>query len=396
MGRYAENGLLIKVNSDMAHISGETRVDWANLPDIKGGLFRLGKISGTARPQEYECDYFMDLSEKSNRTSLIQNKKLAIGYIEVDPACWLDRGWTSDSVDSLMDGTISEVCQKLITYEPHLYLLARKTKQGAGRVFNIDKLKTLQDWDADGWCWLLNKYWRSDNSTIGDGWISKTMRIILDGAKLLSDNGYIPKQSSSQIVETSEWFLYNYGNLSTRDVIARQDAIPQGNFWKENRDGLLNCENSAELVSLFNTIPDSFQIENVGAGIPGKIVVGYKVASNITMPQVLNASGNKIQFDVISMKINQNETINRYPSYKARLNTEVPPPAKKKYFIPSVARNMRPIPSTENNIAIGAASPNSKILVEAEADNNGYHWIQTRVWVATNFGNKYYGKFIEE
>jgi hypothetical protein len=406
MERYTKNGLMIKVNSDMSYTSGLTRVDWANLSgsSIVGGLFRLGKIFGVAIPQTYESDSFMDLSEKTNRVALINNKKLAIGYIEVDPDCWLNRGWTEDSVDSLMDGTISEVAEKLIKYEPHLYLLARKTKQGAGRVFTASKLKDLPDWDADGWCWLLNKYWRSDNSILGDFWTGKTLRL-LNYAKFLSENGYLPKQADTQMVETSEWFLFNYGNSATRDAVAGWDSIPQGNYWKEKNVGLYNCNTTDELITLINKIPDDFQIENVGAGVPGKIVVGYKLTSNIIMPQILNASGTKVPFDVISFKITNQDILNRYPKYAKRLSEVIPPPVeppppppivKKKYFIPNVARNARIIPSTENNTAVGALITDSKVLVDAEADGSGYHWIQTKIWVATNYGSKYYGKFVEE
>jgi len=80
MGRYVDNGLLLKVNSDMSYVSGLTRVDWANLSGsgIVGGLFRLGKIFGVANAQSYDSDGFMDLSEKTNRVALVSNKKLEI------------------------------------------------------------------------------------------------------------------------------------------------------------------------------------------------------------------------------------------------------------------------------------------------------------------------------
>lgn len=410
MGSYANNGLLIRVNAGMATQAGSTMVDWSGLnhEKFKGGIFRLGSIFGVADAQTQDADDFMDLSEKSNRVSMVQNKKLAIGYIDFDGGWALNRGWTAGSVENLLDGTIPEVAQKLVKYEPHIYLLARKLKQGAGRVFDASKLLGLPDWDADGIIWFIEKYWLENSKEIGDGWIARSLKVVLNGAKLLADNGYLPKtQINNQTIMSSEWFLANHGNADTRNVIANWDSIPQGNYWKQSKDGLKNCETAEELVSLIGTIPDTFSIDNVGAAFDPKIVLGYKLASNITMPQVLNSNGIKVPFDVISLRFPESVLFNRYPSYKTRMvsGSVVPPPIvipptnKEKYAKPITNVYLRKLPG-KGNVLINQkvfAGEEKKIL-ETKSFENGdiWHRVSTEGWICQKLGNEKYIDIIEK
>jgi hypothetical protein len=323
--RWTSNGIMFDVSQWQTQADKTTTsVKWDQLqhPLFHGGYFKLGEPWGNAGPMlDKTCDQWMDPSEPSNRAALLATGHLAIGYIYSDLAWAINRVWTDTMMKQLFDGTIEEVANKLIKNVPDLYLLARKSKTGAGRVFDAAKLKDLPDWECDGWVWDWEKYWDSHSNTINDFWLGLTADTTVRGAQFLSDNGYIPQQANVQAGYSSNWFVTDKGPVYFKNVLDRMDTIAAGYYYDIAKAGYINCNTLDDLITLLQKIAvesPTWKPYNIGAAVPGKVVLAYQILENITMPQVSNPTGGPSAIDVNSLNISQAAIYARYPKYAAR------------------------------------------------------------------------------
>jgi hypothetical protein len=327
VGRWSKNGIMFDESK------WNPKIDWVNLrhKQFHGSYSKFGEAWGTAKPQTDASRLWLDSSYEGHKKGKLETGKLHMGYIYFNSAWSRDLGWTETSVDNLLKGSsVDEIANNLINYEPNIYLVCRMLKDGTGQTFTAAQLKKDPVAEVDGLVIDLEKYWLSNNALIGDFWISKTLSTCLKGLQFLADNGYLPKNIiDDMIIYSSEWFLREYGNVLTRDVVARHDSIPAGYYYDPVKKGYINCKTIDELIVVLEGMSGTWQPYNIGAGIPGKVVVAYQILANITMPQVENGSGGLSAIDVNSFNIPEAAIYARFPKYKVRRDlyeTGTPPP----------------------------------------------------------------------
>jgi hypothetical protein len=388
MGIYTDNGILIGAPAGVA-------VNWAGWKGGKviGGLYRIADPVGTnITPRTMECDAWMDKASKANRTGLIAAGMLTIGVIRMNPAWAVDAGWSAgepgkgSGVEGLLDGTIPEVVEKLLKNEPHIASLVREVKVGSGRAPTGEQLKDLPDWGADGWAWMLDRYWKIDNTPLGDGWTARALRVLINGVNLMADNGYLPSgQALQQSLITSDWYMDTYGNIETRDQAGRLNSWPQGNHWKASKVGYFDIVNGEDLTDQLSEIADAWEIERVGAAVPGRSILGWKVTSNLT-----SALTGGEPFEAYSVRLNQANLDARFPTYAARRNPVVDPepepePTPKRVFAAVKVDKLRVRETAGGEIA-GFMIRGAEVEILERKVEGGVTWGRFAGWCAVDPG----------
>jgi hypothetical protein len=375
-GKYASRPIVLGFSKD------QTSVDWPELakhPQIFGGICRLGSVDNVFNAQTLESDAWMDPTFDNNVTGLY-NDKLWIGAeIDLDPGWFTSRGISMDGVRAIFKGTDNEIANNLL-YEPHIYLYIRKVKNGSGRIFTADKIKTLTEKPIDAVVINYQRYWLTNSNTVYDAHSGLAIQTLVDGLRWLMAKGYI--KTRKILVRTSSWFLTNYSPIYGQNTVDANSTVCVGNLWDNKTAYDTTIEGIVEKMKL---VPDSTDLPYVGNDV-----------------QFLNISENYFKIPEISGFVSLsvfNGTLekmkNDYPSWTARSGSVVvvtpppvvpPVPVTKKYFIPTVTNlNMRSAPTTAtttNKVGTAVINGVNEILEEKDAD--GQHWVKVKTWMATD------------
>ena len=305
--------------------TGATMVDWAGLAghdSILGGYCKVGQAYSSAKPQTQQADNWFDWSwngtngRDGNFAGMVNNGMWSAGYVFHQSAYYLNRGVTVDNIKRVWDGTIDEVCTKLMKENPDLYMAVRTMRPGVGREFDAARARDFADWNGDEIVWDVEYPYNVLNQPIGDGWMARSLRFTVDGAKFLMDNGCMPRHH--QVIYTSEYVLRTFGHVELRDVVSHYDTICAGYYYDSAKVGYKHCRTVDELNALMGTFRKTWHPIHVGAADPGKIVLGYQVMDNLTMPFVPNELGGYSAIDVNVSRLSRAAFAARYPKFAKR------------------------------------------------------------------------------
>lgn len=314
--------------------TGATMVDWAGLAKhdrILGGYCKIGQAYTSARPQTQAADAWFDWSwngtngRDGNFAGMVNNGMWAAGYVFHQSAYYLNCGITVDALKRVWDGTIDEVCTKLVKENPDLYMAVRTMRPGVGREFDAARMRDFEDWNGDEIVWDVEYPYNVQNKPIDDGWMARSLRFTVDGAKFLMDNGCMPRHQ--QVIYTAEYVLKNFGNIDLRDVVAHYDTICAGYYYDSAKVGYKHCPTVDDLITLLSTFRKTWHPIHVGAADPGKSVLGYQVMDNLTMPYVPNEMGGYGAIDANVSRLPRAAFEARYPKFaKRRAGRQTPDP----------------------------------------------------------------------
>lgn len=379
-----------------------TGVNWAALAknrQFAGGYCKIGQPYGSEKAMMSKfCDNWFDPTWNPNFTGMHVNGLWRGGYIYHDTGWPLNRGMAEKGFDSIWDGTIEEVANKLIHEDPNLYVLTKTAVPGIGRVFDAAMLKEKnaeRQWVADEIIFDFECGTLIDGRPIGDVWAAKAGDMTMRGARFLMDHGYI--KPMKVVAYSSPWYFKNFKFGKLRQVLDMYDSIVATYFWNEKL-GYRHVTFEG-LVEDIKTIPDSWKPEYFGACKPGDVVLMEQISAAHTMDEVRNHLGKVSAVDVNVVRIGMEGMFARYPDFKSRYENrfkEKPPvvdpppppveiPTKKVATVVSTA-NMRSSPAMTGNVIHGQSKVGTVHDVLDTKIVAGQTWrkvkVELEVWIA--------------
>jgi hypothetical protein len=308
-GKYAEMPVFL----DVSHWQGKdvngtlvSRMDWKYLGSKKeymGVYVKVGEAYGSRPSGHLDCDYWFDVLADSHLSGALAVGSWTAMYEMYEPAWAVNRGIHHENIEDQFSGADNDTIATQIMQDPNIYIFARKLKKVGRAITGASLRAAAVRFGVDALVIDLEKWYTAASKAVGDMEMGFTLGMTLKGLRWLMMRGYLP--TLDILIYTSNWFLTEYGNLYTRNVVDHEETIPAGYWWNQDVLGTLPVT-WEQLLAELAKVRDSWHPVYVGAKVFG-----------------LQISGDYFKFfdtkmDINVCKLTWEQLKARYPTWWAR------------------------------------------------------------------------------